>query len=111
MVIEELKNKLEYTIKKYGINSIQAYNMSIMLSIEIDKKYNKDTIQSYYSNSFNGLTEYIRENEMNPSEVRWNRYAIINDYLSSKTMGYIYGNGFNKLCKEIRKGLKDIIKF
>lgn len=99
-------NRLKYVIKKYGINSIQAYNMSVMLAIETDKKYNNKTIQSYYNNSFNALVKYIKVNEINPSENRWNKYAIKNNYLSSQSMGYIYGNGFNKLCKEIRKELK-----
>lgn len=108
MVIDSLKNELEYVIQRYGINSIQAYNMAIRLSIEIDNKYNKDTLQYYYNDSFNALTKYIKVNENNPSEIRWNKYAIENNYLSSQTIGYIYGEGFNKLCKEIRKELKKL---
>lgn len=108
MVISKLKSELGYIIKKYGINSIQAYNMSVRISIELDKKNNKDTLQSYYNNSINALIEYIKINEINPSEVRWNNYATKRGYLSSQTMGYIYGDGFNKLCKEIRKELKEL---
>lgn len=108
MVIDELKMRLKYIIDKYGTNSIEAHNISVMLAIEIDKKYNGNTLQSYYNNSFNALIEYIKLNECNPSETKWNRYAVKNNYLSSQTMGYIYGNGFNRLCKEIRKELKDL---
>jgi len=108
MVISKLKKELGYVIKKYGINSIQAYNMSIRISIELDKKYNADTLQSYYNDSLNALIKYIETNEKNPSEVRWNNYVVKKGYLSSQTMGYIYGNGFNKLCKEIRKELKEL---
>lgn len=108
MVTDELKRKLEYAIKKYGINSIEAYNISMRVAIEIDRKYNTNSIQSYYNNSFNALSKYIQINECNPSEPRWNKYAIKNNYLSSKTMGYIYGDGFNRLCKEIKKELKKL---
>lgn len=108
MVINKLKDELEYTIKKHGINSVQAYNMSVRLSIELDNLYNKKTIQSYYNHSFNALVKYIETNEINPNEVKWNRYAVENRYLSSETMGYIYGNGFNKLCKDIRKELREL---
>lgn len=108
MVINKLKEQLGYVIKKYGINSIQAYNMSVRISIELDKKDKDDTIQSYYNDSLSALIKYIETNEVNPSEVRWNNYAVKNGHLSSQTMGYIYGNGFNKLCKEIRKELKEL---
>ena len=108
MVIDELKAQLQYTINKYGINSIQAYNMSLMLSIELDSNYKPNTLQSYYNDSFIALTEYIKKSESNPNEAKWNKYAVNNDYLSSQTIGYIYGDGFNKLCKEIRKQLREI---
>lgn len=107
MVVEELKNRLEYTIKKHGLYSEEAYHMSTRLSIEIDNIYNNNTIQSYYNDSFEALINYIKESEKNPSELRWNMYAIQNRYLSSQTIGYIYGNGFNKLCKKIRKEINE----
>jgi len=106
MVINKLKKQLGYIIKKYGINSTQAYHMSVRISIELDRKNNSGTLQCYYNDSLEELIKYIRENENNPSEVRWNKYAITKGYLSSQTIGYIYGDGFNKLCKEIRKELK-----
>lgn len=106
MVKAGLKEKLKDAIKQYGIESLEAYHISLMLSIEIDKIYHKNTIQSYYNDSFEALIKYIQINDINPSEVRWNHYAIKKGYLSSQTMGYIYGQGFNKLCKEIRKKLK-----
>lgn len=108
MVINKLKKELGYIIEKHGINSIQAHNMSIRISIELDKKSKNDTVQCYYNDSLYALIKYIKMNEKNPSEVIWNKYSIKNGYLSSQTMGYIYGNGFNKLCKEIRKELKEV---
>ena len=108
--MNKLKSRLQHAIQKYGINSEEAYYISFMLSIEIDNKYHNNTIQSYYTNSMEALIEYMQMNEMNPSEARWNKYAVNNGYLSSQTMGYIYGQGFNKLCKEIRKKFKKNVK-
>jgi len=106
MVISKLKRVLKYVIKKYGVGSKEAYHVSFMLSIELDNLRYKNTIQSYYNESIEALIKYMQVNEMNPSEVRWNHYAVKNGYLSSQTMGYIYGQGFNKLCKAIRKKIK-----
>lgn len=106
MVIQKLTKKLQESIKEYGINSVEVYNMCFLLSIEIDNKYQKNTLQNYCFTSIDALVKYIQINEINPSEVRWNRYAVNNGYLSSQTLGYIYGQGFNKLCKEIRKYIK-----
>lgn len=103
MVIQELMNKLKFEISNYGINSTEAYSTSKRIAIELDNLYLKNTLEEHYYISFQALTKYIMENEDNPSENRWNKYAIKNRYLSSQTMGYIYEKGFNKLCKQIRK--------
>ena len=105
-----LKKEMKYIIKKYGINSTQAYNMCIRLSIENDKKKNKSAVENYYNESIEALIKYIKRNEVNPNEKIWNKYAVENKYLSAETIGYIYGYGFNKLCKTIRKELKDLKK-
>lgn len=63
-----------------------------------------------YKISKQELINYIYINEKNPSEKIWNEIAISKDLLSSKTLGYIEGVGFNKLCKNIRKNLKKIVK-
>ena len=57
----------------------------------------------YYEKSIKELTEYIRNNEKNPNERHWNRYALEKQCLSSETIGYLCGIGFNKLCRKIRK--------
>lgn len=101
-----IKNELESVIKKYGINSTQAYNVSLRIAIELDNIYHKNIIGSYYNESYYALNEYIKKYNNTPSEVKWNKYAIENQYLSSQTIGYIYGKGFNKLCKELKKELK-----
>ena len=103
MVINELENELKNTIKRDGINSKIAYQICKMLSIKNDEKYNKTALQNYYIESIIALIEYIKLNEVNPSEKRWNKYAIENRYLSGKSIGYMYEDGFNNLCRKIRK--------
>lgn len=39
MVVEELRKKLEEAIEKYGVNSKEAYELSIMLDKEIARYY------------------------------------------------------------------------
>ena len=57
----------------------------------------------YYQKSLRALVEYMKKNEKNPSENVWNKFAIANRYLSGKSIGYLSGVGFNRLCKNIRK--------
>lgn len=105
MVIDELKKELRNTIKKYGIEYKKSYKLCKILSIENDRKYNSRALQNYYLDSIIELTKYMKVNEKNPSESRWNKQAIQKGCLSSKTLGYMYEGGFNNLCREIRKEL------
>ena len=59
--------------------------------------------KDYYRESMNALISYMKNNEQNPSEDRWDKYAIIEKHLSSKTLGYLSGIGFNTLCRKLRK--------
>lgn len=61
--------------------------------------------KKYYEKSMGALVQYMKDNEENPSEKRWNRYAISQKCLSSKTIGYLSGIGFNTLCRKLRKEL------
>ena len=107
--MDVLMDELKYIVEKYGINSKEAYNKSMQVAYEVEKKYAKGTVASYYNESMYALIEYIKSNEKNPNEKTWNRIAVANRYLSSETIGYLHGEGFNKLCKTIRKNLKNII--
>ena len=62
-------------------------------------------VDNIYEESINALIGYIKNNEQNPSEKRWNSYAISNKYLSAKTLGYLTEEGFNVLCRKIRKNV------
>lgn len=101
--MNKLKDELRNTIMKYGIDSKSSYKICKVVSIENDKKYNSKALQNYYLNSIIELIEYMKVNENNPSEKKWNKYAIKKGCLSSKTLGYMYEDGFNSLCREIRK--------
>ncbi len=57
----------------------------------------------YYEKSINALVQYIKKHDSNPSEKWWNQYAIRKKYLSSKTIGYLSGMGFNTFCRKTRK--------
>lgn len=103
-MVESLEQELYEAIKKYGVNSKEAYYISMRIAFELEDIYgNKKTIQSYYNKSILALTNYIKINEKNPSEKEWDEYIVDKLYLSSKSIGYLYGRGFNKLCKQIRK--------
>ena len=107
MVINDLMETLNYVIKKYGMNSVEAYNICIMMAIETQNLYNSKSLQNYYNETISALVEYLKQNRTNPNEMNWNKYAVENNYLSSETISYIYGKGFHILCKEIRKRLNE----
>lgn len=70
----------------------------------------EEIIENYYESSMNALIEYIKSNLKNPTEILWNKYAMQNKYLSSKSIAYISNMKFHILCKEIRKDITNINK-
>ena len=56
-----------------------------------------------YSRSMENLIAYLKIIKEIPSEKEWNRYAKIENVLSSKTLGYYNETTFNKLCKKLIK--------
>lgn len=65
----------------------------------------KDNIELMiiYNKTMVALENYIKTIGKRPNEKTWNQYAVKNNYLSSETIGYICGFGFNKLCRELIK--------
>lgn len=59
-----------------------------------------------YEKSLDELKKYLKKEKKIPSEKVWNRYAYENNLLSSKTMEYLYGLRFNKMCREINRKKK-----
>ena len=74
-------------------------------------EYSKKTQEEIYEKSIAELKKYMKDTNKRPSEKKWCEYAVKNRLLSSQSMGYICGIGFNKLCrkviKEIHKENKD----
>lgn len=66
-------------------------------------KVKKTQNNNVYEKSIEALVKYMKSHAINPSEKRWNQYAIENQYLSSKAIGYLSGTGFNTLCRKKRK--------
>ncbi|MBO5412912.1 MAG: hypothetical protein J6A29_01160 [Clostridia bacterium] len=52
------------------------------------------------------LIEYLKKHEKNPTEKQWDEYAKKANCLSSRTMGFVDGGGFKKLCYNLRKEIK-----
>lgn len=63
----------------------------------------KYEVQLYYEKSLKELERYIKTTRTRPNEKTWNKFAVQNGYLSSESIGYICGIGFNKLCRKIIK--------
>ncbi len=72
--------------------------------IIVEEEQIKET-KNYYEESMDALIHYMENHEINPSENRWDKYAVCNKYLSSKTIGYLSGIRFNTLCRKMRKEL------
>lgn len=63
----------------------------------------KYSILECYEKSIIELEKYIKQNRKRPNENEWNKYALDNGLLSSESIGYICGIGFNKLCRKMIK--------
>lgn len=56
-----------------------------------------------YTNSLEGIKEYLRNEKRIPNEKEWNRYAVKQNLLSAQTVSYLAGIGFNKVCRNLYK--------
>lgn len=56
-----------------------------------------------YMESLKELKLYLRIVKKIPSEAEWDRYALIQGILSSRSIEYGYGKKFNKMCREMIK--------
>lgn len=59
-----------------------------------------------YEKSIQALQLYIKVVKNVPSEYQWNKYAIQEKLLCSKSIEYYSGKKFNKLCRKIMKKRK-----
>lgn len=88
--------RLKNNIYNYKIKGKKLYYKKSIIKIKENRK-------DYYTESVNALIEYMKKYEKNPNEKQWNHYAIKNEYLSSKTIGYLSEMGFNTFCRNLRK--------
>mgnify|MGYP004475902747 CR=1 FL=1 len=54
-----------------------------------------------YEKSVETLKKCLQEKKKILSENEWNHYAVKNGLLSSKSIEYIYGSKFNKMCRKL----------
>lgn len=92
----------ERNILEYESENEEAYSRKNIVENEETNCLEEQT-KNYYEESIYALIEYMKNNEKNPNEKEWDKFAVCRRYLSSKTIGYIYGKGFNKLCRNLRK--------
>lgn len=85
-----------------GINN-KTKSTHTINSIVQNNIYKDNTKTNYYDKTVDVLTKYMEENEKNPTEKLWDEIAIREKCLSSKTLGFVSGIGFNKLCRNLRK--------
>ena len=116
-IFRQNESDIDFQAIKY-INGLKEQAKSIDSIIEILKNDKIKNLQekvafekrkkqenTYYEESMNALIHYMKNHDKNPNEKCWNQYAINKKYLSSKTMGYLSGMGFNTLCRQKRKEL------
>ena len=56
-----------------------------------------------YYKSLEELKLYLKIVKKIPSEKEWNRYAVVEKLLSSKSIEYGYGKRFNQMCRKLSK--------
>lgn len=89
MIISELRKKLHDSIKKFGLTSEKTYKISVELDEAIVKYYENSSMLYFYERSIEGLKQYIKDNNKEPTISEWNKYAMENNYLSSESMKYM----------------------
>lgn len=89
MVINNLKEMLLSSIKKYNFNFKQSNELNIKLDKKISSYYEDSDMIYYYKISMEGLKKYISILGRNPDSKEWNKYAKENGFLSSESIKYI----------------------
>lgn len=69
----------------------------------------EESVQTKFIKSKEILTQYLKEHKKVPTGKEWDKYAVILNCLSSKTMGFIDGEGFKSLCYKIKEDIKKSI--
>lgn len=59
-----------------------------------------------YDRSLEELKLYLKIVKKIPNERQWNKYAVIQNVLSSKSLEYEYGGNFNNMCRKLIKEVR-----
>ncbi len=76
-----------------------------MVKIKNDCSSNSYQVMKYYRKSIFRLRRYIKSINNIPSKAKWDKYAVKHKLLSSLTIGYLSGYGFNRLCRAMIKAI------
>ena len=60
-------------------------------------------MREHYERSVEVLKLYMKITKQRPSERQWNKYARIENLLSRKSIEYLSGIKFNKMCRKLIK--------
>lgn len=96
--ISSLRNKLQSSIEKTGVNSNETREISNKMDILIKEYY--DSIKEveypkfsdmylYYKKSYKELKDVTQQLEKFPTVQEWNKFAKENNYLSNVSIEYI----------------------
>lgn len=66
------------------------------------------SLKEAYERSLEYLKLYLKVTKTIPNEKEWNKYALLEQLLSSKSLEFLYGCKFNVMCRKlIKKANKD----
>ena len=107
-IFEKLKQELNKSIEKYGLNSDKTRKISLKLDELISSYYKKesqysndDMIYKKYRESMYELAKITKEFAEFPSIPAWNKYAKEKCLLNSESIKYISGLNWHNLRNRI----------
>jgi len=112
--IKSLKRKLDKSVQKNGLNSIETKVISEEINILINEYYNsveqqvysqESEMLIYYNNSYKELKKVTDEMKKFPATQEWNKYAKENNYLSNVSLEYISKLEWNYLRVKVLREL------
>ncbi len=112
--ISSLKNKLNKTIQKTGLNSNETRDISDRIDSLMNEYYSSikeieypefSNMPYYYKKSYEALTSVTQQLERFPTVQEWNKFAKENNHLSSISLEYITKSNWKYLEIRIEREL------
>ena len=113
--IRIVRNKLNKSIKKNGIDSIITRKISKEIDALIKEYYNSikemeypenSMMTAYYKQSYNALKEFTTKAEHFPEIKEWNKFAEKNHYLSHISLEYISKRTWRYLEIKVKREIR-----